>query len=65
MRVAVIGAGVGGLTSIRHLSQEIRDAEIVGFDVNSDVGGTWIYNDRTGTDQYGIPLMSSMYKNLR
>ncbi|XP_077301024.1 senecionine N-oxygenase-like isoform X2 [Arctopsyche grandis] len=64
-RIAVIGAGVGGLASLHHITSELPGADVVAFDINSDIGGTWIYNDNVGVDEYGIPLMSSMYKNLR
>ncbi|XP_015363477.1 PREDICTED: senecionine N-oxygenase-like [Diuraphis noxia] len=28
------------------------------------VGGTWVYDERTGLDEFGLPIHTSMYKNL-
>ncbi|KAK3086070.1 hypothetical protein FSP39_013045 [Pinctada imbricata] len=64
-RVAVIGAGAAGLCAVRHLKARPDLFEPVCFELNSRVGGTWIYNDKTGLDEHGIPIQSSMYKNLR
>uniref|UniRef100_A0A8D9C0F0 Uncharacterized protein n=1 Tax=Cacopsylla melanoneura TaxID=428564 RepID=A0A8D9C0F0_9HEMI len=30
-----------------------------------NVGGTWVYTEQTGRDQYGLPVHSSMYKRLK
>lgn len=62
-KIAIVGAGPSGLCCA-------KNAVDYGFDVtvyerNSEVGGTWIYTDRTGNDDYGIPIHSSMYKGLR
>lgn len=29
------------------------------------VGGTWRYDPKVGTDEYGKPIYTSMYKHLR
>ncbi len=38
--------------------------EIVCFEKQSDWGGQWNYTWRTGLDEYGEPVHSSMYRNL-
>lgn len=67
-RIAVIGAGPSGMAflraceSARQLGAEIP--EVVCFEKQDDWGGQWNYSWRTGTDQYGEPVHSSMYRNL-
>lgn len=65
IRVAVIGAGAAGLCAVRHLTARPNIFQTVCFDKNSIEGGTWIYTEETGSDKYGLPVQSSMYKNLR
>lgn len=62
-RVCVIGAGVGGLSSARHLKE--AGVEFVVLESTSYVGGTWRYDERVGVDEYGQPIHTSMYKHLR
>nr|WP_193509399.1 NAD(P)/FAD-dependent oxidoreductase [Cryobacterium sp. BB736] len=67
-RVAIIGAGPSGMAqlrafeSARKAGHEIPD--IVCFEKQDDWGGQWNYTWRTGMDQYGEPVHSSMYRNL-
>ncbi|XP_015116211.1 flavin-containing monooxygenase FMO GS-OX-like 4 [Diachasma alloeum] len=65
MRVCVIGAGAAGLCAVRHLSSDLVHFEPAVFELSDKVGGTWVYVDETGKDDYGLPIHSSMYKNLR
>ena len=65
LRVAVIGAGAAGLCAMRHMTSRSSEFQAVCFELNNKVGGTWIYTDQTGTDDNGLPIISSMYKNLR
>ncbi|OWF48026.1 flavin-containing monooxygenase FMO GS-OX5-like [Mizuhopecten yessoensis] len=64
IRVAVIGAGAAGLCALRHLTTRQYKFRAVCFEQNSRLGGTWIYTDKTGVDDHGLPIHSSMYKNL-
>ena len=64
IRVAVIGAGAGGLAALRHLTAKPQTFQPVAYEQSTVVGGTWVYNEHTGTDDYGLPIHSSMYKNL-
>ena len=67
-RVAIIGAGPSGMAQLRAFKsaedagQEIP--EIVCYEKQDDWGGQWNYTWRTGTDQYGENVHSSMYRNL-
>ena len=67
-KVAVIGAGAAGLCSARHLSQNgphQKKIVPVVYEQSSVVGGTWVYNEKIGQDQWGLPVHSSMYKSLK
>ncbi|XP_066288489.1 uncharacterized protein [Branchiostoma lanceolatum] len=63
--VAVIGAGAAGLCAARHLSARPDQFVPTVYEQTDRVGGTWVYTDRVGTDEHGLPVHSSMYKNLR
>ena len=64
-RVCVIGAGAAGLCAARYLSAKPNLFEPVVFEKADCIGGTWVYTDETGTDRHGLPIHSSMYKNLK
>lgn len=64
-RVCVIGAGPAGLVAARILTSHSQDFEFTVFEKNSDVGGLWIYTDSTTVDEHGLPVHSSMYRDLR
>lgn len=67
-RVAVIGAGPSGLAQLRAFqSAKIAGAdipEVVCFEKQSNWGGLWNYTWRTGLDENGEPVHSSMYRYL-
>ena len=63
-RVAVIGAGAGGLCALRRLTAQ-KEIQAVGFEQGATVGGTWVYTERVGKDEHGLPVHASMYSNLR
>ena len=67
-RVAVIGAGPCGLSTLRAYQQaQAKGAdipEVVCFEKQDDWGGLWHYTWRTGTDQHGEPVHGSMYRYL-
>lgn len=61
-RVAIIGAGPGGLCAARHLlSLTEAKLEPVVFEQRSCVGGTWVYEETNAKQN----VFSSIYKNLR
>ena len=64
-RVAVIGAGAAGLSAARHLVADAERFSCTVFEQTGAVGGTWVYTEQVGTDDFGLPVHSSMYKSLR
>lgn len=67
-RIAVLGAGPSGLAQLRAFqAAQAAGAEIpevVCFEKQSNWGGLWNYNWRTGLDEYGEPVHGSMYRYL-
>lgn len=67
-RIAIIGAGPSGLAAFRAFESAERAGteipEIVCYEKQDDWGGQWNYSWRTGIDQYGESVHSSMYRNL-
>ncbi|CAB3241500.1 unnamed protein product [Arctia plantaginis] len=62
-RVCVIGAGYSGLATARHMIDYGLNLTV--FEASNYIGGTWRYTPRVGTDEYGAPLFTSAYKDLR
>ena len=65
LNVAVVGAGASGLCCARHLGRYPHLFSITVFEKANEVGGTWVYTDRTDKDEYGLPVHNSMPKALR
>ncbi|KAK1305327.1 Flavin-containing monooxygenase FMO GS-OX5 [Acorus calamus] len=68
LKVAVIGAGVAGLTAARSLLSEGHHVTV--FEKSRHVGGTWVYDERVESDPTGLdPARSrvhgSLYHSLR
>ncbi|MGB3413698.1 MAG: NAD(P)/FAD-dependent oxidoreductase, partial [Microbacteriaceae bacterium] len=67
-RIAIIGAGPSGMAQLRAFKSAEESGqqipEIVCYEKQDDWGGQWNYSWRTGIDQYGEPVHSSMYRNL-
>ncbi|XP_058795399.1 uncharacterized protein LOC131666600 [Phymastichus coffea] len=64
-KVCVIGAGGAGLAMIKELASYPNDFEPIGFELNADIGGLWIYTDNGDLNEHGLPTRSAVYKNLR
>ncbi|XP_039294914.1 senecionine N-oxygenase [Nilaparvata lugens] len=62
--VVIVGAGVSGLCAGRHLLKHPDKYNVVIYEMASEIGGSWIYTDRIGTDEYGTSVHTSMYSNL-
>lgn len=62
MRVAVIGAGIAGLAAVKYCKEANLDVDA--FEQTDNIGGTWVYTDKTGFDKHGLKIHSSMYRNL-
>ncbi|XP_017886333.1 flavin-containing monooxygenase FMO GS-OX-like 7 [Ceratina calcarata] len=63
-KVCVIGAGAAGLCAARHLAPNSK-FEFQVYEQTSEIGGTWVYKEATGIDENGLPVHSSMYRDLR
>ena len=67
-RIAIIGAGPSGLAQLRAFQSAAKAGaeipEVVCFERQSDWGGLWNYTWRTGLDEHGEPVHSSMYRYL-
>ncbi|XP_075973947.1 flavin-containing monooxygenase 1 isoform X2 [Anticarsia gemmatalis] len=64
-RVCVIGAGAAGLCAARHLLVEPCVAVVDLLEQAGQLGGTWVYTENVGYDDFGLPIHTSMYKSLR
>ena len=67
-RVAILGAGPSGLAQM-HAFEQVRKMgadvpDLVCFEKQSDWGGLWNFDWRTGLDEYGEPVHGSMYRYL-
>lgn len=63
MKICIIGAGAAGLAALKHCLDDHHSCEV--FEQTGSIGGTWNYTDKTGSDDYGLPIHSSMYQGLR
>ncbi|KAF5756004.1 putative flavin monooxygenase, FAD/NAD(P)-binding domain superfamily [Helianthus annuus] len=69
VNVAVIGAGVAGLTTARELLRENHRVTV--FEKSGQIGGTWVYDNRVEVDDClhlnpnRTVVHSSIYKSLR
>ncbi|XP_063825183.1 senecionine N-oxygenase isoform X2 [Ostrinia nubilalis] len=64
-RVCVIGAGAAGLCAARHLLFEPSVGRVDILEQAAQLGGTWVYTEDVGYDDFGLPIHTSMYKSLR
>ncbi|XP_013171973.1 PREDICTED: senecionine N-oxygenase [Papilio xuthus] len=64
-RVCVIGAGAAGLCAARHLLVEPCVSQVDVLEQAAQLGGTWVYTETVGYDDFGLPIHTSMYKSLR
>ena len=65
-RICIIGCGPAGLSALYHFSKLSDDdiPELVCYEKQDTWGGLWNRTWRTGTDQYGEHLHSSMYYDM-
>lgn len=61
--LAVIGGGQAGLCSAKRALEEGFKVTI--YEQNGHLGGTWHYTEKTGKDEYGVNINSSMYQGLK
>lgn len=65
MRVCIVGAGAAGLCAARHLLAEACVTDVDVLEQSAQLGGTWVYTENVGYDDFGLPIHTSMYKSLR
>uniref|UniRef100_A0A7N2LFY7 Flavin-containing monooxygenase n=1 Tax=Quercus lobata TaxID=97700 RepID=A0A7N2LFY7_QUELO len=68
IKVAVIGAGTASLVTDRELKREGH--QVILFEKNNRIGGTWVYDPRVESDRLGMDpgreiVHSSMYHSVR
>lgn len=63
VHICVIGAGTAGLCAAKTAHQE--GCQVTVFESAKQVGGTWIYTDHVGKDEYGLDVHTSMYQGLQ
>lgn len=64
IKVCIVGAGAAGLCAARQLKARSDQFEFDIYEQTNMLGGTWNYTDEIGKDSKGLPIHSSMYKNL-
>lgn len=62
MKVCIIGAGTAGLCAARHALASGFDVTL--YEQTGEIGGTWVYTDDVGKNEYGIDIHTSMYQQL-
>lgn len=63
LNIAVVGAGLAGLCAAKYAKSCGHLVTV--FEQCAELGGTWVYREATGVDEYGLNIHSSMYHNLR
>lgn len=63
LNIVIVGAGLSGICAAKYALHSGHSVTI--YEQSSSVGGTWIYTDATGSDEYGLDIHSSMYVGLR
>lgn len=61
--VVIIGGGMAGLISARYASEAGHSVTV--YEQFAEIGGTWVYSDRTDVDEYGVRIHSSLYRDLQ
>lgn len=63
LNIAIIGAGASGLSSARHAVAQGHTVTV--YEQNEELGGVWVYTDKTGKDEYGLNIHTALYQGLR
>lgn len=63
MHVCIIGAGTAGLCAAKTAIQNGLNVTV--FELSKQVGGTWVYSDQVGKDEFGLDVHTSMYQGLQ
>lgn len=63
MKIGIIGAGIAGLCALKLALEEGH--QCITLERNDYIGGAWQFVEKTGIDDHGLPITSSMYESLR
>lgn len=67
-KICIIGAGPSGLSIINSFLEILQKGEkipeLICYEKQSNWGGQWNFTYKTGIDEYGEPIHSSMYRHL-
>ncbi|KAK3600992.1 hypothetical protein CHS0354_008101 [Potamilus streckersoni] len=67
-RICLIGAGPSGMSMLYHLAKMEEQGkcipDVVCYEKQSNCGGLWNFDWRTGVDEHGEPIHGSMYRHL-
>ncbi|XP_045208771.2 senecionine N-oxygenase-like [Mercenaria mercenaria] len=63
-RICIIGAGPSGLSTLYHFAKMEQMPEIVCYEKQSTWLGLWNVSWKTGLDENGEPVHTSMYKHM-
>ncbi len=60
MDVCVIGLGLSGIVTVKHLKDKPGIRSVVAFEKGAKLGGHWVYTEETGPDVH-----QSSYRDMR
>ncbi|KAF0701219.1 Aste57867_8293 [Aphanomyces stellatus] len=63
MRVAIIGAGAAGLAALKVFQGVTDEDDLVAFDSQHEVGGTWLYSE-SSESWFASPVYTNLCTNL-
>ena len=55
LRIAMLGAGLSGLNFFKRAEERLKNVEIICYEKNADVGGTWYENRYVLKDYWTSP----------
>ena len=61
--VGIIGAGAAGLCAAKHAAN--AGFQPIVWEKARVMGGTWVYTDQVEEDEFGLPIHSCIFKNVR
>lgn len=63
LNIAVIGAGAAGLASAKNALEQGHNVVI--YEKSGQIGGIWWYTEEIDEDEYGVPIHTPMYHEMR